>query len=341
MASFSATEAGGKITGDHHWLTDVLKGELDFDGFIVSDWQAVDQVDPDYATAVARSINAGIDMVMVPSDYAGFQQVLTDAVAGGTVPKTRIDDAVTRILRVKIEGPPERPMPSFRRRWSATPTTAPRREAVGRSLTLLKTSGDLLPLSADGNGPILLAGPGADDIGIQSGGWTITWQGADGATTEGTTIAAGLRERLGERLQLVTASQLADAGHAPLGILVVAERPYAEGVGDSATLRPYERGLASLPLIRSKVDRLIVVLVSGRPLVVPGHVRRGRRGRRSLAARNGGRRYRRRARWRSTIEGRLPYTWPVSPDDAREPEKPPATAPSPLSVRARRRMKRC
>ena len=85
MASFSATEAGGKIYRRSPLLTDVLKGELGFDGFIVSDWQAVDQVDPDYATAVARSINAGIDMVMVPSDYAGFQRVLTDAVAGGTV----------------------------------------------------------------------------------------------------------------------------------------------------------------------------------------------------------------------------------------------------------------
>ncbi len=318
MASFSATEAGGKITGDHHWLTDVLKGELGFDGFIVSDWQAVDQVDPDYATAVARSINAGIDMVMVPSDYAGFQQVLTDAVAGGTVPKTRIDDAVTRILRVKIEmGLLERPMPQLQAALVGnTDDRALAREAVGRSLTLLKTSGDLLPLSADGNGPILLAGPGADDIGIQSGGWTITWQGADGATTEGTTIAAGLRERLGERLQLVTASQLADAGHAPLGILVVAERPYAEGVGDSATLRPYERDLALLPLIRSKVDRLIVVLVSGRPLVVPDVFDAadavveawlpGTEGAGVADALTGVR----------PIEGRLPYTWPVTPDDA-------------------------
>ena len=100
--------------GDHHWLTDIVKGELGFDGFIVSDWQAVDQVDPDYATAVARSINAGIDMVMVPSDYGTFQRVLTTAVENGQVAQSRIDDAVARILRVKLEmGLFEHPMPAL------------------------------------------------------------------------------------------------------------------------------------------------------------------------------------------------------------------------------------
>ena len=318
MASFSGTEAGGKIHGDHHWLTDILKGELGFDGFVVSDWQAVDQVDPDYATAVARSINAGIDMVMVPSDYATFQRVLGSAVESGQVATARIDDAVSRILRVKIEmGLLERPMPALQAALVGNgDDRALAREAVGRSLTLLKTSAGLLPLRADGDGPIFLAGEGADDIGIQSGGWTITWQGADGSTTEGTTIAAGLGERLGDHVQVLSARQLADAGHAPLGILVIAERPYAEGEGDSATLRPNERDLALLPVIRSKVDRLVVVLVSGRPLVVPEVFDAadavveawlpGSEGQGVADTLAGAR----------PFEGRTPYTWPITPDDA-------------------------
>src|SRR6185503_5241127 len=145
MASFSGTEAGGKIHGDHHWLTEVLKGELGFDGFVVSDWQAVDQVDPNYATAVARSINAGIDMVMVPYDYAAFQRVLTEAVEAGTVPLDRLDDAVRRILQVKVElGLVERPIPPLQE--AAVGDAGHRtlaREAVGRSITVLKTTGDL------------------------------------------------------------------------------------------------------------------------------------------------------------------------------------------------------
>src|SRR5262245_26763186 len=186
MASFSGTQGGGKIHGDRHWLTEVLKDELGFDGILVSDWQAVDQVDPDYATALARSINAGIDMVMVPYDTALFQSTLTAAVDGGTVPQDRIDDAVRRILRVKLEmGLFEHPIPALEAAVvGAADHRALAREAVGRSMTLLKTAGDVLPLVVDGDGPVLLAGPGADDIGIQSGGWTITWQGSDGQTTQ-------------------------------------------------------------------------------------------------------------------------------------------------------------
>jgi len=285
----------------------------------------VDQVDPDYATAVGRSINAGIDIVMVPSDYATFQRVLGSAVESGQVAQSRIDDAVARILRVKLEmGLFERPMPALQAALVGNDEDrALAREAVGRSLTVLKTSGDVLPVRTDADGPILVAGEGADDIGIQSGGWTITWQGSDGATTPGTTIAAGLQERLGDRVQVLSARKLTDAGHAPLGILVVAERPYAEGEGDSATLRPNERDLALLPVIRSKVDRLVVILVSGRPLVVPEVFDTadavteawlpGSEGAGVADTLTGAR----------AVEGRTPYTWPITPDDAPRTGKAP------------------
>jgi beta-glucosidase len=316
MASFSGTEAGGKIHGDHHWLTDVLKGELAFEGFLVSDWEAVNQVDPDYATAVARSINAGIDMVMVPYDYGLFQRVMTEAVAAGEIPQDRIDDAVERILRVKMElGLFEEPTPALREDVvGSADDRSLAREAVGRSMTLLKTTGDVLPL--DGERQILLAGEGADDIGIQSGGWTISWQGSDGDTTPGTTVAQGLVDEFGDRVHLVSPRELNDAARTPIGILVVAERPYAEGEGDSERLRPFERDLELLPVMRSKVDRLIVVLLSGRPLVVPEVFETadavvaawlpGTEGAGVADVLAGTR----------AFEGRTPYTWPISPDDA-------------------------
>ncbi|HEX5014024.1 MAG TPA: glycoside hydrolase family 3 protein [Candidatus Limnocylindrales bacterium] len=316
MASFSGTEAGGKIHGDRHWLTEVLKDELGFSGFLVSDWEAINQVDSDYTTAVTQSINAGIDMVMVPYDYTLFQRVLTDVVAGGGVAQERIDDAVARILRVKFEmGLFEQPMPDLRETLvGAADHRTLAREAVARSMTLLKTTGDVLPLRGDAD--VLLAGAGADDIGIQSGGWTISWQGSDGEITPGTSIAEGLVEEFGDRVRLVTPRELNDAAPAKVGVLVIAERPYAEGVGDSAVLRPFQRDVDLLPVMRSKVDRLIVLLVSGRPLVVPEVFETadavvaawlpGTEGA-GVADVLAGKR---------PFEGRTPYTWPVAPDDA-------------------------
>lgn len=318
MASFSGTEVGGKIHGDRHWLTEVLKDELGFSGVLVSDWEAVNQVDPDYAAAVTRSINAGIDMVMVPYDYGLFERTMADAVAAGDITDERIDDAVGRIVRVKMElGLFEATMPVLRAdAVGSAEDRALAREAVGRSMTLLKTAPGVLPLAPGGDGEILLAGDGADDIGIQSGGWTISWQGSDGDTTPGTTIAQGLAEELGDRVRRVSPRELNDAADAPTGILVVAERPYAEGEGDSETLRPFERDLDLLPVMRSKVDRLIVVLLSGRPLVVPEVFDTadavvaawlpGTEGAGVADVLTGVR----------PFEGRTSYTWPISPDDA-------------------------
>ncbi len=288
MASFSSTTAG-KVHGDHHLLTDVLKGELGFTGFVVSDWAGVDQVDADYDTAVATAISAGIDMVMVPYDGPRFQAAVKAGLANGKIQQDRIDDAVSRILTVKFEmGLFEHPMPTEDdAQVGSDHDRTLAREAVGKSAVLLKTTAGLLPL-ATGDGDVLLAGSGADDIGTQSGGWTITWQGSTGPTTPGTTIADDLRARLGDHL-LYTGVRAIPAGtHAKTGIVVVAEPPYAEGKGDSATLALPADDLATIAEVRPMVDRLVVV----RALRPAGDARRdpadGRRGRRGLAARNRG-----------------------------------------------------
>ena len=148
MASFSST-AAGKVHGDHHLLTDVLKGELGFTGFVVSDWAGVDQVDADYDTAVATAISAGIDMVMVPYDGPRFQAAVQAGLANGKIEPSRIDDAVTRILTVKFElGLFEHPMPAEDdAQLGSEHDRTLAREAVGKSAVLLKTTAGLLPLA--------------------------------------------------------------------------------------------------------------------------------------------------------------------------------------------------
>ncbi len=267
MASFSSTTAG-KVHGDRHLLTDLLKGELGFSGFVVSDWAAVDQVDPDYVAAVAKAIAAGIDMVMVPSDGPRFQAAVRAGLASGAIEQSRIDDAVGRILRVKFElGLFEHPMPPDGQA-AAVGSAADRslaRTAVAESLVLLKTSAGTLPIGA--NDTVMLTGPGADDIGVQSGGWTVSWQGGSGDTTPGTTIADALGERLGDRLSTYPDAESIPAGaRAKVGVVVLAEPPYAEGKGDSATLSLTGDDL--LAAVRPKVDRLVVVILSGRPMML-------------------------------------------------------------------------
>jgi beta-glucosidase len=270
MVSFSSTTAG-KVHGDHHLITDVLKGELAFTGFVVSDWGGVDQVVPgDYSASVAQAIKAGIDMVMVPTDYKRFTTTLKSLVQAGTVKQDRIDDAVARILRVKFEmGLFEKPMPAAGKEAEvgSGADRAIARTAVAESAVLLKTSPNVLPLAAAGE-KVLLAGQGADDIGIQSGGWTISWQGSAGPTTSGTTLQAALKARLGDELTYDRQATFPAGTKADVGIVVVAERPYAEGVGDSSTLALPNDDVALLAKMRPLVHKLVVVVISGRPMVL-------------------------------------------------------------------------
>jgi beta-glucosidase len=263
-------------------LTDVLKGELGFTGFLVSDWEAVDHVHADYYSAVVKSINAGVDMVMVPYDGLRFIANLTRAVEEGDVPRARIDDAVRRILTVKYElGLFERPFgdESLLSLVGSEAHRSVAREAVRKSLVLLKNEDGVLPLAAD-TPIILVAGPGADDVGLQCGGWTIAWQGQAGNITPGTTVLAGIRAAVSAETTVHHApagefdAVLGGGTDADIGIVVLSEEPYAEGVGDRGDLHLPEADVALLERVRSRCRKLVVVLFSGRPLIVTEHLRK-------------------------------------------------------------------
>ena len=270
MTSFSSTTAG-KVHGDGHLITEVLKGQLAFTGFVVSDWGGVDQVVPgDYSASVAQAINAGIDTVMVPTDYVRFITTTKSLAQAGTIKQDRIDDAVSRILRVKFEmGLFEKPMPPAGRgsEVGSDANRALARTAAAESAVLLKVSPAALPIPTSGK-KVLLAGQAADDIGIQSGGWTITWQGSAGQTTPGTTLQAALKARLGDNLAYDRSGSFPAGMRADIGIVVLAERPYAEGVGDSSTLGLPNEDVALVAKMRPRVDTLVVVVLSGRPMLL-------------------------------------------------------------------------
>ncbi|MEU6262395.1 glycoside hydrolase family 3 protein [Saccharopolyspora shandongensis] len=272
MISYSSWNGVKMHTGDY-LINDVLKGELGFTGFVVSDWQAIDKIDGQEgftADEVRDSVNAGLDMIMVPNEYQEFMDLLRAEVEAGRVPMERIDDANRRILTKKFElGLFERPFTD--RSLTGTVGSAEHRElareAVRESQVLLKNDGNVLPLAKDG-GKIFVAGKNADDIGNQSGGWTISWQGSSGPITPGTTILRGIQQAVSPGTE-VTYDRNGNGidGSYRAAIAVVGETPYAEGEGD----RPEGMGLdeedqATLARLQESGVPVIVVTVSGRPL---------------------------------------------------------------------------
>ncbi len=283
MASFNSWN-GTRMHAQRYLLSDVLKGELGFRGFIVSDWQAVDQISADYAAAVVTAINAGIDMVMTPYDGRTFIATLTEAVGRGAVPEARIDDAVRRILTVKIRlGLFERPYhdPALLETFGGPLHRQLARRAVRKSLVLLKNENQALPIPRDT--PLLfVAGEGADDIGIQCGGWTVEWQGRAGEITPGTTLLQGIRASLSPATELhysrfgLFDTVLHSAGGprtADVGLLVIGEGPYAEGLGDRADLALSEQDRGTLHRMRQRSRKLIVLVIAGRPLILTDQLR--------------------------------------------------------------------
>jgi beta-glucosidase len=274
MISFSSWN-GAKLHGSKYLVTDLLKGELGFTGFTVSDWAAIDQLDgrTGFTQAeVVTSINAGLDMIMVPNDWQLFLGYLRAAVQAGQIPMTRIDDANRRILTKKFElGLFERPYAD--RTYAATIGSAAHRtlarQAVRESQVLLKNAGGVLPLAKSG-GKIFVAGKSADDLGNQSGGWTTTWQGASGNTIAGTSILQGIRNSVGSGATVTYQRDGTgiDSSYRA-AIAVVGETPYAEGEGDRpGSMSLDATDLATLARLRAAGVPVIVVLVSGRPLDV-------------------------------------------------------------------------
>ncbi len=201
MVSYNSWN-GQKMHGNKFLLTDVLKGELGFDGFLISDWAAIDQLGPNYKSDIEKSINAGLDMIMVPNgpgqknNYVEFITLLKELVDEGKVPQARIDDAVRRILRVKMKTNLFDQPGSDPSRLASIGSAEHReiaRKCVQQSLVLLKNGRNALPISKSIK-HLHVAGKAADDLGIQCGGWTIDWQGKPGPVTKGgTTILSAIK----------------------------------------------------------------------------------------------------------------------------------------------------
>ncbi|MEM9448789.1 MAG: glycoside hydrolase family 3 N-terminal domain-containing protein [Cyanobacteria bacterium P01_E01_bin.6] len=273
MASYNSWN-GTKLHGHRYLLTTVLKEELGFSGFVVSDWDAIQQIAPDdYYTSVVTAINAGIDMNMMSSHYKRFIDTLTRAVQAGDVSMERIDDAVRRILTVKVElGLFEAPFAN-RVLLDQVGSVAHRevaREAVSQSLVVLKNEDDLLPLSKQLR-RIYVAGDGAHDIGLQSGGWTIEWNGDRGAIAPGTTLLEGIQQTVSpDTLVTYAADGQFSASDDPADVCIVAvsEEPYAEGKGDRHDLFLSEADQQLLNTVKSSCQKMIVIIISGRPLII-------------------------------------------------------------------------
>ncbi|XLZ72426.1 glycoside hydrolase family 3 N-terminal domain-containing protein [Massilia sp. SR12] len=278
MASFNSWN-GVKVHGSRELLTDVLKVKMGFDGFVVSDWNGIAEVPGCRNDSCPQSINAGVDMVMVPDDWKAFIANTIAQVKSGEIPMARIDDAVTRILRVKLrtglfEQRPARN--TYAGKDEALLNRELARRAVRESLVLLKNEGPALPLARGRK--ILVVGKSADSLSNQTGGWSLTWQGTDNTNADfphADSILAGLRAAAGAgNVEFSVDGKGVDLARFDAVVAVVGERPYAEGDGDigpSGTLRHssrYPEDLAVLEAVAGKGKPVITVFVAGRPLFV-------------------------------------------------------------------------
>jgi beta-glucosidase len=281
MASFSSWN-GVKMHAREDLLTGVLKETMGFDGLLVGDWNAHGQIPGCSNESCAEAVNAGVDMFMVPDDWEGLYHSTLAQARSGEIPEGRLDDAVRRILRVKIRAgvldrgrPSSRPYAGDESVLGAPEHRAVARQAVRESLVLLKNDGGLLPLSPGQR--FLVAGSGADDIGKQAGGWTLTWQGTGNRNSDfpgATSIWDGIRaavEAGGGTAELDSDGHF-DPGDPPdVAIVVFGEDPYAEFQGDRETV-DYPRGDGrELALLRSLQEAgipVVSVFLTGRPLWV-------------------------------------------------------------------------
>jgi beta-glucosidase len=274
MPSYS-TWNGTRCSASRRLLTEILKQELGFEGFLISDYNAISQIKPtDYKGSIEISINAGMDMAMEPNRYRDFFDKLKELVNEGKVPMSRIDDAVTRILRVKFAmGLMDKNRSQLADRklhetFGSAEHRAVAREAVRKSMVLLKNEHKTLPLSKK-LARIHVSGKSADDMGNQCGGWTIQWQGQSGKVTPGgATILEAVKAAVSDKTQVTFSLDGTGAGGASLGIVVIGERPYAEGVGDRADLSLAEEDVNAFNNPKKAGLPTVVILISGRPMII-------------------------------------------------------------------------
>jgi beta-glucosidase len=282
--------------GNKELITDVLKGKIGFDGFVISDYNGIDHIGGDFHHNVVEGVNAGIDMFMQPQNYADFITNLVAAVNANEVPVARIDDAVSRILTKKFQlGLFEHP---FTDRTDIGQIGSPQHRAVARravaeSQVLLKNDDRTLPLRSngwgrghDGKAPIYVAGSNSDNIGNQAGGWTLTWQGGSTNVIPGTTILKGIQDAARHRQVIASADASAPVPAGATGVVVVGETPYAEGYGDvggpqwaydpgdnnvprpQQTMQLNAADKAAVDKVCAAAAKCVVLVVSGRPLII-------------------------------------------------------------------------
>jgi beta-glucosidase len=280
MVSYSSYQ-GTRMTASKNWVTGVLKGEMGFQGFVTSDWDAVSKLPGTWNQQVTTAINAGIDMVMLshtPGEHtaADLAKALTAVVNSGDISVDRIKDAVGRILAVKCEmgllDGDTTIDPELTASIGSADHRRAAREAVRQSLVLLKNDGTLpLPMTS---ARIHVTGSGADSLAKQCGGWTIGWQGlgtagAATSTTTGTTVLAAVKRLFAGTSTLVTTSiDGSGAAGADRAIVVVGEPPYAEGKGDSQNPTLSDADFAAIATVKAANVPFVVVLFSGRPLIL-------------------------------------------------------------------------
>ena len=279
MASFNSFN-GIKCHASSYLFNDLLKKELGFEGFVISDWRGIDEIPGDYKSDIVTSINAGIDMVMVPGDtiwggesYYKFLRLFKESVEEGLISEDRINDAVSRILKVKyMMGLFDDPYAdrSYIKDFGSKKHKKIAREAVRKSIVMLKNE-NVLPISKK-TGNIHVAGIGANDIGMQCGGWTMEWQGKMGNITEGTTILEGIQNTVSKNTTVTYDISGKNGENADIGIVVIGEQPYAEGVGDKDNLILSDEDLLVLENMKKYNIPLVIIMLSGRPLIITDHL---------------------------------------------------------------------
>ena len=281
MISYNSWK-GKKLHGHKYLINDVLKNELKFDGIVVSDWAGINEINSDYKTSIIESINAGMDMIMVPGSlnpddhsYDDFIRLAIESTKEGSIPMQRIDDAVSRILRIKkkiglfdkaIKKPKNTKIVGSKKHRDLA------RESVRKSLVLLKNENKLLPLGKSGK-KIAFVGEHADNIGYQSGGWTITWQGGSGDITPGTSIVDAFKSAARDKNDILYSKDGKNIPDADMIIVVIGEKPYSEGWGDRESLDLSKEDKKILKRVKKKNLPYLIILISGRPMIIESELK--------------------------------------------------------------------
>ena len=275
MVSYNSWQSE-KLHGHKYLIDEVLKKEMKFKGFVVSDWAAIDEIDKDYKKSIIQAVNAGIDMVMVPgqfiesaNSYIDFIELLKESIQDGSIKMSRIDDAVSRILNIKYSmGLFEKPLKKFNKvnDLGSDKNRAIARESVKKSVVLLKNN-NILPIKKNTQN-ILVAGEHADNIGYQCGGWSIWWQGGSGKITKGTSILDGIKSHTGKNINLNYSKNGDVDKNTDLIIVAIGEKPYAEMNGDRESLDLSKNDIELVDKLSKSGKPIVMVLISGRPMIL-------------------------------------------------------------------------